>query len=191
DDALRAQLARVDAGVHGAGAAVRKDHAVARIVALLHGRFPDQVRHLVLDHADGAGGRLDEAEAEPRGDGLQARTRAVLIEAQPTTEEVPGIEIAQREIGVGHRRLRAATPVAGGAGLGPARAGPDTARAAHVADPDDRATAAADRADVDARHEVLVLVNHALIARRRLTVPHETDVERRTAHVGGDDVLVA
>src|SRR5437879_1748487 len=73
DDALGSQLTRVHAGVHGPGAPVREDHAIARIVALLHGGLPDQIRHLVLDHADGAGGRLDEAEAERRGDRLEAR----------------------------------------------------------------------------------------------------------------------
>src|SRR5207244_11590903 len=54
DDALGAQLARVDARVHGPGAAVGEDHAVAWIVALLHSGLADQVGHLVLDHADGA-----------------------------------------------------------------------------------------------------------------------------------------
>src|SRR5205809_518715 len=177
DDALSAQLARIHAGVHGTGATVGEDHAVARIVALLHRGLPDQVRHLVLDHADGAGGGLDEAEAEPRGDRLQARPRAVLIEPQPTAEEVAGIEIAEHEIGVGHRRLRAAAPVARGTGLGSGRDRPNADRAAHVVDPDDRAAAAPDRADVDAWDEVFVLVDDALVARHRLAVPDEADVE--------------
>src|SRR5207244_1377667 len=82
--------------------------------------------------------RLDEAEAEPRGDRLEARSRAVLIEPQPAAEEVAGIEVAQHEIGVGHRRLRAAAPVARGTGLGAGRDRPNTNRAAHVVDPDDR-----------------------------------------------------
>src|SRR2546427_2030503 len=177
DDAPRAQLARGDAGVHGTGATVGEDHAVARIVALLHRGLPDQVRHLVLDHADGAGGGLDEAEAEPRGDRLQARPRAVLIEPQPAAEEVAGIEVTKHEIGVGHRRLRAAAPVARGTGLGSGRDRPNADRAAHVVDPDDRAAAAPDPADVDAWDEVFVLGDDPLVARHRLAVPDEADVE--------------
>ena len=87
---LGAQLARVDAGVHGPGAAVGEDHEVARVVALLHRHLADEVGHLVLDHAGGARGRLDQAQAEPRGEGLEAPARPRHVELQPPAQEVSG-----------------------------------------------------------------------------------------------------
>src|SRR2546422_173550 len=82
-------------------------------------------------------------------------------------------------------------PRARGTGLGAGRDRPDADGTAHVVDPDDGPAAAPDRADVDAWDEVFVLVDDALVARHRVAVPDEADVERRAAHVGGDDVLVA
>ncbi len=112
-------------------------------------------------------------------------------EAQAPAQEIVGIEIAEDEGGVGHRGLLAAAAVAHGPGIGPRRHGPDAQAPARLVEPDDAAAAAPDGTDVDARDEVFVLVDHALVARHRRPAMHEPHVERRPAHVGGDHVLLA
>src|SRR6185503_4850134 len=156
-----------------------EDGEVARVIALVHGDLPDEIGHLVLHHARRAARRLDHAHAEPPGDRLEAQHRGVSVEAQPAAEKVVRIQVAERHGGVGDGRLGAAAPVADGAGHSTGRERPDAQAAARLVDPDDAAAAAADRADVDARHEVLVLVDHALVARYRAAVvdePHSNDV---------------
>jgi hypothetical protein len=71
--------------------------------------------------------------------------------------EVVRVEVAEHELGIGHRRHRAAAPVADRAGNAPALSGRRSWCAlrlhAHQA-----AAAGADRLQVDLRQEVLVLV---------------------------------
>src|SRR5262249_42313203 len=160
-----------DARVHGAGTAVREHDAVARIVALLNGRLADQIGHLMLDHPRRTGCSLDQAHAELGRDRLQALPRAFGVELQTTPEKIVGVDVAEREVRVRDRRLGAAAAVAGGTWLGSGRERSHAQAAAPLVDPDHGAAAAADRADVDPGHEVLVLVDHALVARHRLAIP--------------------
>ena len=72
------------------------------------------------------------------------------VERDAAGEARVGGEVAEQQVGVGHRRLGAAAAVTGGPGLGAGRARADPQRAAGVA-PADRAAAGADRVDVDHR----------------------------------------
>src|SRR5947208_1101712 len=89
------------------------------------------------------------------------------------------------------RRSAVAAPIADRTGRRARRERPHAQAPARLVDPDDAAAAAADRADVDARDEVLVLVHDALVARHRPPVVDEPHVEGGAAHVGGDHVLLA
>ena len=191
DQRLGPELPRVDAGVHRPRAAIGEDGEVAWIIALVDGDLPDQVGHLVLDDPRRSARRLDHAHAEPLGDRLEALPRGAPIETEPAAEKVVRIEITEAtaaSVTVGSAPPRA---VADGAGQRASRERPDAQAPARLVDPDDAAAAAADRADVDARHEVLVLVDDALVARHRAAIVDEPHVERRPAHIGRDHVLLA
>ncbi len=124
-------------------------------------------------------------------------TRATAARAAATSsciaaaEEIVGVDPAQHEVGIGHRRLAAAAAVAGGAGLGAGALRADLEHAALV-DPGDRAAASTDRADVDHRdldrHTPLDLEGggEALLA-----ADHRRDVGRGAAHVDRDQVVDA
>ena len=119
-----------------------------------------------------------------------ARLGGAAIEARAAAEEVVGIEEAEHEVGVGHRRFDAAAAIAGRARLRAGALGPDMEHAA-VVDARNRAAAGADAGDVQAlqRH---ALAGDAPVRRdRRLAADHERDVGRGAAHVEGNEVAVA
>ena len=78
-----------------------------------------------------------------------ARSANAGVELQPPAGEVVGIEVAEHDGGVGHRRFGAAAAVAGGP-RAPSQptAGPTRSAAARV-EPGDAAAAGADRVHVD------------------------------------------
>ena len=82
------------------------------------------------------------------GDPPNGRTRCLGIELELTAEEALGIEPAEREIGVGHGRLAAAAPVAGGTGRGACALRPDMQSLLRI-EPGDRTAAGADLDDID------------------------------------------
>ena len=120
---------------------------------------------------------------------LIAFARLLQIERQPAAEQPLRIEIAEHEIGVGDGRLGAALSVAGRTRVcaGALRA---DLQQPHAVDPADRAAARAERLDLNHRNadpvsqhvDVLADIGHA-VARQR-------DVERRAAHIDGNDVLL-
>ena len=65
-----------------------------------------------------------------RGERADRRLGRLGVEVDAAGEARVGGEVAEQEVGVGHRRLAAAAPVAGGPGLGAGRARPDPQRAA-------------------------------------------------------------
>ena len=145
-----AQQAGHVGGVRGAGAA-EADHGVAaRIGALLDDVDAGGGRHVLGDQAVDAPRRLDRRELELRGDARQRRLGGARVELHPAPEEEVRVVVAEREVRVGHRRLDAAAPVAGGPGIGPGRARPDLEEA-HLVDGGDRSAAGADLDHVDHR----------------------------------------
>src|SRR5262249_61987772 len=106
-------------------------------------------RVMLACDAQDAGRGGGQVEAERAGDArLDRACRSFGVEGQFAAELCVGAETAEHEVGIGHGRLSAAAPVAGGARhrLGAVR--PDTERAALV-DPSDRAAGRADRVDVN------------------------------------------
>ncbi len=89
----------------GPAPAVGEHDEVTGIVALLDGDLADEIGHLVLDHAGGATGRLDDPQAEAAGQRRQAGQGRLAIQAQAPSQELLGIEVAKDEGGIGHRGL--------------------------------------------------------------------------------------
>ena len=94
--------------------------------------------------------RAASASVEPEGLGHrmgQAHPRPT-VESDTPPARRDRVEVAEHQVGVGHRRLGAAAAVAGRPGHGPRRPGADPQRAAGV-DPRDAAAAGADLGQVD------------------------------------------
>ena len=61
-------------------------------------------RHVLVDHPVDAPRGLRDVEAEGTGDVLVDRpARGVAVEPHASTQEELGIEIAEQQVGVGHR----------------------------------------------------------------------------------------
>ena len=122
------------------------------------------------------------------------RLRGAAVQRHGAAEEVAGVEVAEHQVGVGHRRPLAAAPVARGAGLG-ARALRAHLGQAHAVDVRDRAAAGADLDELDDRHQerqpAAALeaphARHLELARDlRLAVVDEADLGGGAAHVEGE-----
>ena len=119
--------------------------------------------------SDSATSRMPSAQrtSSSRGTAASVPTRAGRP-SRSSARRPPAATSASRrpssEVGVGDGRLRPATAVAGGPGLGPGRLGPDAQRAAAVA-PGDRTAAGADRVDVE--HPTPAAGRHAPLRRSR------------------------
>src|SRR5207237_2671988 len=109
------------------------------------------------------------------------------VEGDAAAEEVAGIEKAEDDVGVGHRRAIAALAVAGRAGIGAGALGPDVQDSARV-DPRDRATARTQRVDVEARQRDLGDAHRLFAGERGLAALKQRDVGAGAAHVEGDEV---
>src|SRR5215211_5956470 len=121
------------------------------------------------------------------------RTEGLLREFAPQydfTSELRAVgEVAEEEVGVGHRGLIAAHIVGGGTRLGTSRVGTDTQRAAGVG-PGYRAAARADRMDVDHGEFYGDSCDHRLRGGLGFAGQDRGGVRARTAHVEGKEVRV-
>ena len=185
-----AELTRELDRVGPARAAECVDDEIPRVAAALDRHLAHQIRHLRLDDAHRAVGRLDRVHAELGGDRLDRLAGGVDVELQLAAEEGVRVVTAEQEVAVGDGRADAAAPVAGGSRLGRGALRADPHRAALLVEPDDRAAAGADRLDVESRHEERVLVDHGLRGAQRFAIGDDADVERGPAHVAGDHVRV-
>jgi hypothetical protein len=190
--------------VQRARAAERDEQEFARIVATVHRDQAERVHHRRVRDLDDAVRRLDRVQAERHGAALLDRAlRAVDVEAELAAEEVAGIEPAEHEVGVRHRRLGAAPAVADRAGLGARAPRADAQQAAGV-DPRDRAAAGADLDEVDHRrpHRIArereaadaggrVAAHEVVLRHRRLPAPDQPDLRGRAAHVEREQVAAA
>jgi len=108
--------------------------------------------HVLVDDAIDAPGGLRDVETEGPGDVLlDGAVGGRAIEPHAPAQEELGVEVAEQQIGVGHRGLAAAQVVAGGAGVGARAVGADLEEP-HAVDARDRAAAGADLDHLDHRH---------------------------------------
>ena len=134
----------------GSVAAERHDRELARVAAAFHGHRPDGTGHARLADQERAVRGVVEVERERRshllGDGSP---RQLAVEAQAARQSLV-VEVAQHDVRVRERRVRAALRVAGGPRDRARAARPDV-ELAGVVDADDAAAAGADLGDVDRR----------------------------------------
>ena len=125
-----------------------------------------------------------------------ASRAAADVEAHAAAEEGGRVEVAEHEVGVGHRRLAAAEAVAGRAGIGARRVGADGDESERV-DPGDRAAAGADLDHVDhgdahrqarAALQPVHAVDLELLRDQRLAALDHAELGRRAAHVERDQI---
>jgi len=116
-----------------------------------------------------------------------------LVDLHCAAQEEVGIEIAQRQVGIGHRRVRTAAAVTGRSRLRAAALGADIQRA-EIGFVRDRTAARADLDQLDGRdlHRQARAAQEALLARGFEAVGHERfaivdqgELRRRATHVKG------
>ena len=190
EHALDPQLGGHRGRVQGPGTAEWHQHEGARIEPALDRHEAQGAEHLGLGHAHdalGAGERVHLELARERADrGLGRRA----VERQLTRQRRIGEQAAEQQVGVGDRGLAPAAPVAGGAGHGAGGRGPDAQRAAGVA-PSDRASAGADRVDVERRQRQRPPGDGALGGLGDLAARDHAYVARGPAHVEAQHVGLA
>ena len=180
----------------GAGAPEGQEREGLHVAALFghvdlggggHGR-----RHDLVD-APGGG---EEVEVERARHGADRAGSRVAVEPHLAAEEEVGVQVAEHEVGVRHRRRLATSAVAGGAGHGSRALRPhlQQPQAAHVGD------AAAPGADLDevdhgdlqrdpaALLEAVDARHLALGGLARLAVADDAALGRRATHVEGEQV---
>ena len=115
------------------------------------------------------------------------------IELHLAAEKIIRIEITEHQIGVGHRRLRAALAIAHRAGIGARAVRPDFEQSERI-DPGDAAAAGADLDHVDDRNahrqtaalaEAIDAVDFEFVGLERLAVVDDAKLGGRAAHVEG------
>ena len=113
------------------------------------------------------------------------------IELHLAAEKAIGAEPAEHQIGVGHRRLRAAEPVAGRPGRSARALRTEPQRA--VVDPRDRAAAGADFENIHHRdlhrQRALVAADQRRAGRQGFAVINDAGFRGSAAHVEGDRVI--
>ena len=163
--------------MHGPRAAERHEREPARVDAALHGDDAKRTHHLLVRHPDDSLGGLQLVESQLRaqpGDGLPRR---VQVQLHAAGQRRGGGEVAEQEVGVGHRRLGATAAVAGGPRVGARRPRSRPQRAARVA-PADRAAPGAHGMHID--HGQL---DHPAADLARVRSPHPSPLD--DAHVAG------
>ncbi len=178
------------ADMAGGGAAAADQIAVARVDAFVDRDVLDRGDHVVIaGRVDRIGG-LDQArQIQLPGDACAMAASALARSSLMLAAQIiVGIDDAEHDIGVGHRRIGAAEAVAGGPR---ARAGalrPDLEEAARI-DPGDRAAARADRAHIDLGDAEHLHAEGRFRRDDKLAVAQRRDVEGRAAHVDDDHIV--
>ena len=180
-------------------AAVAEQREIARIVAARDRDLLDNRRHSQIGDRQNAFGGADggvgtvvaERFGDPRNHRL-ARERGV--ELHFAAEEILGVQPAEQEVGIGHRRLRAAAGIPCGTRhrAGATRADTETALAI---EPSDRAAADADFENIDdVAADRKSVVGAADVVDRFHGIAAALDQRafcRRAAHVEGDEIVDA
>ena len=201
DRGAHAELGCEGRRVNRACAAVGDEDELPRVAPALGGDRAQGPHHRrVREAVDAAGGRVD-GQAELLGHASYGRGGAVGRHRQVTRGERPGRDVAEDDVGVGHRRLLAAAPVAGGPRRGARAPRPDLQRPGGI-EPGQAAAPRSDLCDVDRRDpdQLAAAAEEAaargelgadlvLLAPRDAAVLDQRRLRRRTAHVERDRVV--
>ena len=159
--------------VHAAASAECDEREIAGVVAAVDRDQLERVDHVVVRDPDDASSGVLPVGPEPLRDRTERVVHGRHVGLDLAAAEEVLVDAAEREIGVGRRRLGAPTPVGRRAGHRAGGLRPD-AQLAEVVDPGDAAAAVADLDEIDDRH-------HDRVARRRAISPdpvvgHDLDV---------------
>ncbi len=178
-------------------AAAGAEQGVApRILAALGDMHARGTRHVLIDDVVDAPGELLHAQSRLVGDGGHGRPRGREVDFHRPAGEKVGIEIAEQEIGVGHRRPRSTQSIGRRAGFRP------RAFRAHLQQADriqvcDRAATRANLDELDGRDadrqagalgEPLLARRLEMIGDQRFAAVDDGELRRRAAHVEGQHV---
>ena len=140
-----------------------------------------------------------DLDTERLGQTVEGGVGRGAVDLHGAAQEEVGIEIAEGEVGIGHRGLAAAAAVAGRPRLGAAALGSDMERA-EFRPVRDRAAAGADldqldRGDLDrqagAAQEALLARRLEAVGDQRLALVDQGELGRRAAHVEGEHAVEA
>ena len=185
--------------MHRARAAGRQQGVFGRDAAALGDRHARRAGHVLVDHVVHAEGAASDLDAQRFGQTVEGAVGRGAIDLHGAAQEEVGIEIAQSEIGVGHRGLGAAAAVAGRPGLGAAALGSDIERA-ELRPVRDRAAAGADLDQLDggdldgqsgAAQEALLARRLEAVGDQRLALVDQGELGGRAAHVEGQHAVEA
>ncbi len=174
--------------MQGAGAAEAHQGEVARVVALLNRDHAERAEHVLVDDVDDAAGGFEQGHTHLVGDRLHGSARGGSVQFEGAAEQVLG-QVAEDDVGVGHRRLCAAAAVGDRPGHRAGRLRPDAQRLGQRRDLRDRAAAGADRLHVERRDADRQVADVGRAHQARLAVLDQRDVGRGAADVEGQDVL--
>ena len=167
----------------------RRLPGIAAALRHVHAHRP---RHGLVDHVVHGPRCLEHRlSARPRKVLRDAIPRRGFVEAHRAAGEVVGVEVAQQQVGIGHRRPGAAAAVADRPGVGAGALRSDLHQA-HGVDPGDAAPAGADLDHVDRRHRHRKAARARespgprhleLVGDRHRPVADEARLRRRSPHV--------
>ena len=106
------------------GPTERDHHVVGDILAVLHRMDPRGIRHVLVDHLGDAESRRLHFQRELRANlNVDRFFSGAHVENDRASREIPSVNLAQHQIGVGYSRARPAQSVAGWAWLRPSTLG--------------------------------------------------------------------
>ena len=178
--------------MQAAGAAIRENGEVFRVLAALDRDLADDVGHLRVDDLDHRRRRVLHRHAERIGDPrLDRLARLLRVEPHAAAEEEVRVEAAEHEVRVGDGRLAAALFVAGRTRPRARALRADAQHAGFRLDPADAAAAGADRRHVDHRQGERIFVDDRAVGIAGLAVDQDADVEAGAANVRGENLVDA
>src|SRR5262245_65680692 len=98
--------------MQGGSSTEREDGEASRVDTATHGNEPDTFGHVGVDDAIDPLRRGHAIDAELVSDAIDGRFGGATSEAHAAAEKIVGIEEAENEVGIRHRRLGAAAAVA-------------------------------------------------------------------------------
>ncbi len=167
--------------------AERQQAKPPRVQPLLEQAQPDRRRQARIGQRQHAFRRRFRVEPHPCAQPGQRAVRRCAVQRQSAAEEIARVQPAEHQVGVRHRRLRAAAAVAGRPGLR-ARAPRSHHQPVARQHRGDRSAAGSDRADLHHRQAHRLAVDLALRHRGHHAAADHADVEARTAHVDPDQI---